>query len=165
MNNTCAHKLLRAVRLDESDLEVYESPAQPGEWAVPGGFEFLDVPQTELTGKRNQAFRSGFLGLSSFGRTTLCAVTEVSEDDYQAAVTQLAEHLLRHYGAPDRAAAIQAAEEEIHYAESLCEYEANTIIALERELTDGGVSERFKRFVPTGADWEQSKPLIYVEDT
>ena len=33
-------KLARTVRLDISDQNVFENPAQSGEWAISGGFEF-----------------------------------------------------------------------------------------------------------------------------
>ncbi len=35
-------RFLRTIRLDASDAEVYDQVAQPGEWAVPGSFSFLD---------------------------------------------------------------------------------------------------------------------------
>ncbi|MDH3639226.1 MAG: DUF6505 family protein [Gammaproteobacteria bacterium] len=163
-NRTTTRKLLRAVRLDDSDLEVFEVTAEPGEWMVPGGFEFLSSADLNLGGKQKQAFHSGFLGVRTFGRATLAAITLASEGDFNNAVQQLTENLFVHCGAPDRAAAAKAAMEEVRFAESLCAYDENTLIAVERELTEDGVSERFKRFIPTGADWEQSKPLVYVED-
>lgn len=156
-----AHKLPRAVRLDDSDREVYELAAEPGEWTVAGGFEFVDCTPDELEGKRLQAFKSGFLGLASFGRTTLVAITAVDETEYQAVIEQLAEHLLARYGAPDRSAAMNAAREEIAYAEDLCEYEIDTLLAVEREFTEDGISERFKKFIPSAVDWADSRPLVY----
>ena len=36
-------KLLRTIRLDPSDTFVFERAAEPGEWAVPGAFVFLDA--------------------------------------------------------------------------------------------------------------------------
>ena len=33
-------KLLRTIRLDPSDTFVFEMPAEPGEWAVSGAFEY-----------------------------------------------------------------------------------------------------------------------------
>lgn len=153
-------KMLRCARLDDSDEEVFEHAAQAGEWAIPGSFEFLDDDESSLTGKRLQAFRSGFLGLQGFGRSTLVSIASASDEQIVEAVERLSEHLLERYGAPDRAAARQAACSEIEYAESLCEYEVGTLIAVERELTERGVEERFKRFVSNQvADWESAKPL------
>lgn len=152
--------MLRCARLDDSDEEVFEKAAQAGEWAIPGSFMFLDDDESSLTNKRLQAFNAGFLGLGSFGWCTIVSVATASEEQIQEAVDQLSQHLLDHYGAPDRAAARQAARSELAYAESLCEHEIGTLVALERELTDEGIEERFKRFVPTqDADWEDAKPL------
>ena len=33
-------KLARLIRLDDSDLNVFEAPAAPGEWTIPGTFAF-----------------------------------------------------------------------------------------------------------------------------
>ena len=49
-------KLPRVVRLDDSDMEVFAIPAKPGEWAVPGGFEFLDHDPVSLSGKHLRFF-------------------------------------------------------------------------------------------------------------
>ncbi len=157
-------KLPRVVRLDNSDAEVFETAATPGEWAVPGGFEFLFLDPAALTGKLLQAFRSGFLGIDSLGRSTLVAVSAASENDYQSAIETLARHLCSEFGAPDQEAAMRAAEEEMHYAESLCDQAVDTLLAVERELTEDGIAERFKNFVPSGANWENAKPLVYSED-
>ncbi len=157
-------KLPRAVRLDDSDSAVFTIPAIPGEWAVPGGFTFLDHNPASLSGKDLQAFKRGFLGIGSFGRSTLVAITAASEAELLSVVEQLAAYLVDHYGAPDLTAAMQAANEEVKYAESLCEYDVNTLLAVERDFTDEGISERFKKFIPAGTDWERAKPLVYVKD-
>ncbi len=59
---TGMNRLPRTIRLDPSDLVVFERAAEPGEWAVPGGFPFWDDDPAALAGKRRQAFRAGFLG-------------------------------------------------------------------------------------------------------
>lgn len=153
-------KMLRCARLDNSDQEVFEHVAEAGEWAIPGSFEFLDDDESTLAGKRLQAFRAGFLGLSGFGRSTLVSIASATEEQFQEAIEALSEHLLEHYGAPDRSAARQAARSEVEYTESLCEYEIGTLIAVERELTEQGIEERFKRFVSSEVvDWESAKPI------
>lgn len=157
-------KLLRCARLDDTDEEVFERAAEAGEWAIPGSFEFLHDDESSLTGKRLQAFNAGFLGLTSFGRSTIVSISSATEEQFQEAIHQLGRHLLEHYGAPDRAAARQAARSEIEYAESLCEHEIGTLIAVERELTDQGVEERFKRFIPNQtADWEEARPISLAD--
>ena len=98
-------KFLRAIRLDESDAQVYEQASQPGEWAVPGSFAFLDMDPLTLEGKQLQAFNSGFLGTQSFGWTTLVEIAEIDDDEYQQVIDRLAAHFMEHYGAPHIAAA------------------------------------------------------------
>lgn len=157
-------KMLRSARLDESDEEIFEHAAQPGEWAIPGSFEFLDDDDASLAGKRAQAFRAGFLGLGSFGRSTIVSISPATEEQIREAIEQLTRHLVDEYGAPDRAAAREAARSEVEYAQSLCQYEVGTLIAMERTLTAEGIEESFKRFVPNlGADWENARPLSLAD--
>ncbi|MDO9708194.1 DUF6505 family protein [Paracraurococcus lichenis] len=137
-------KLPRTVRLDPSDLVVFQRAAEPGEWAVPGGFDFWDEDPASLAGKRRQEFRAGFLGLASFGFSTLVEVAEATPDQREAATAALAAHIRAAYGAPDEAAACAAAEEEIAFAASLCDHPPGTVLALSRAVEDGAVRERFR---------------------
>ena len=66
-------KLLRTIRLDPSDGFVFAKAAEPGEWAVAGGFMFWDADPATLEGKERAAFRSGILGIGSFGWSTSSA--------------------------------------------------------------------------------------------
>ncbi len=135
--------LPRTLRLDASDGVVFPRAAEPGEWAVPGGFCFWN-DDDGLAGKRRQAFRAGFLGLGSFGWSTLVEAAEASIVDRAAALAALAAHLRTDYGAPD-AGAEAAAEEEIAFAESLCaEHTPGTVLALERRFEGGEMRERFR---------------------
>ena len=70
-------KLLRTIRLDPSDTFVFESAAEPGEWAVTGTFIFADGDPAKLEGKARAAFRSGFLGVASLGWSTLAQIVEM----------------------------------------------------------------------------------------
>jgi hypothetical protein len=137
-------KLPRTLRLDPSDLVVFTAAAAPGEWAVPGGFAFWDEDPAALTGKRRQEFRAGFLGLGSFGWSTLVEVAEATDAEHAQAVAALAAHIAARYGAPDAAAARAAAEEEIGFAASLCDHPPGTVLALARVVEDGAVRERFR---------------------
>lgn len=150
-------KLPRTIRLDASDEAVYAHAARAGEWAVPGGFEFLDA--RELSGPARQAFRSGFLGTETFGRATLVAVGTISHRDYEDVVTRLATHLEDRYGAPDRGAAERAARSEVEFARSLCDHPVNTLLAVQREWTDAGVSEAFRVVRQPAGDWEGDHPI------
>ena len=130
--------LPRTLRLDPSDTLVFDRAAEPGEWAVPGGFAFWDEDPAAMSGRRRQEFRAGFLGLASFGRSTLIEVAEATEAEREAAIAALAAHILSAHGAPDPEAARAAAEEEIAFAASLCEGHApGTVLALTRSLERG----------------------------
>lgn len=149
-------RLLRTLRLDASDDFVFERAAQPGEWAVPGSFMFWDEDLSGLKGKRRQAFRSGFLGLGSFGWSTLAMVCEASDEEREEAVSLLAAHLQAEHGAPDQAAALAAAREEVGFMEILAQHEPRTVIALTRRLDDKGeIAEQYRtlhRSEATGSD-------------
>jgi len=137
-------KLLRTIRLDPSDRLVFETAAEPGEWAVAGGFMFADVDPATLLGKRRVAFRSGILGIDSFGWSTLAAVAEASAAERDAAIEALARQLVAHLDAPDLAAARAAAAEEIAYSAELAAHRVNTLVAVERQAGPHGTVERFR---------------------
>ena len=149
-------KLPRTIRLDPSDAFVFEHAAEPGEWAVTGSFLFWDVDIPHLVGKARAAFRAGFLGVRSFGFSTLVVVSDASEGERDGAVEQLAKHIHDKLGAPDIEAARAAAKEEIAFAASLCRDEVNTIIAMHRTLEEGDIKEQFRTLRPreraAGAD-------------
>lgn len=149
---TSMHKLLRTIRLDASDTFVFAQAASAGEWAVPGTFVFWDHDLSTISGREKQAFRSGFLGLGSFGWSTLAVVVEASAQERESAVEALTRHLMDHHGAPDLAAARAAAEEELAYAEELARHPFQTLVALHRKVTaDGRISEQFRTFAKADA--------------
>ena len=137
-------KLPRTLRLDASDGVIFEHAAPPGEWAVSGGFSFWDEASEAMAGKRRQAFRGGFLGLGSFGWSTLVEVAEATQKDREAMQDALAGHIRAHHGAPDEAAARAAAAEEIAFTESLCDHPVGTVLALSRTHVDGETRESFR---------------------
>jgi hypothetical protein len=141
-------KLLRTIRLDPSDTFIFERAAEPGEWAVPGGFVFFDVDPVALEGKARVAFRSGFLGISSLGLSTLVQIVEASEADHAAAVEGLAAQLVARFGAPDLATARRAAAEEFAFATSLTDHPPDTLIAMHRVFADGAIRETFRTLKP-----------------
>ena len=138
------HKLPRTIRLDASDTFVFTRAAEPGEWAVGGGFVFIGADPQALDAKARIAWRSGFLGINSLGWSTLVVVSEASSDERAEAVESLASKLVADFGAPDLAVARQAAEEEITFAEQLCEHPVGTLIAVQRSSDDGETRERFR---------------------
>jgi hypothetical protein len=142
--NAMALKLPRTIRLDPSDTFVYAHAAEPGEWAVTGTFLFFGADVDTLSGKERQAFRAGFLGVESFGWSTLVLVTEATVKERADAVEKLAAHLVARCGAPGMDAARPAAEEEIAFAQSLCDHPPNTLLALHRAGEAAGVRETFR---------------------
>ncbi|MBR0911226.1 DUF6505 family protein [Bradyrhizobium japonicum] len=138
-------KLLRTIALDPSDTFVFEVPAEPGEWAVSGTFRFCDRDQAKLSGKERSAFRSGFLGVQSWGWSTLVQIVPATENDRTALVELLARQLVDRFGAPDIATARAAAEDEVAFARSLCTHPISSLIAVHRSASDGEVRESFRR--------------------
>ena len=141
-------KLLRTIRLDASDRFVFDEAAEPGEWAVSGAFAFWAANPATLEGKARAAFRSGFLGVNSLGRSTLAQIVEASESERAELVGALAKQLVRRFGAPDLEAANAAAEDEINFVESLCTQPQDTLIAVHRSYEDGALRERFRTLRP-----------------
>ena len=148
--------LARAIHFDESDRNVFHSPARTGEWAISGGFEFSDWTEADLTGKPRQAFANGWLGVETFGRVTFVAVTAIEPAELEALARGLAQHFVTMYGAPDIEAALPVAREEIAQMADLCEEHApNTLLAVSRELTDAGVRETYRVIETREADLAQ----------
>ncbi len=156
-------RLPRVIRLDASDTRIFERAAEPGEWAVTGAFAFTHADPASLTGKRRQAFANGFLGTTSFGRATLVEVAEIDEAGHADVVQRLALHFIAEYGAPDLAAALPAARDEDAFAASICEHKLHTLLAVERELSDDGIVERFSVITPSRAT-SHAKIWDVVED-
>jgi hypothetical protein len=148
-------KLLRTIRLDPSDTFVFERAAEPGEWAVSGAFIFADADPDTLAGKARAAFRGGFLGMPSLGFSTLVQIVEASAADRASLVEMLAQALHQRLGAPDMAAAREAAEEEVAFAASLCDHPHDTLIAVRRSFEDGAMREAFRTLRPRG----ERKPM------
>lgn len=145
-------KFPRTIRLDTSDVYVFEHAAEPGEWAVPGSFAFANCEIEELVGKARQAFGCGWLGTLSWGFSSLVEVAPIDEQDFAQVVGRLAHHFVVHFGAPDHRAALPAAEAEARAAAELCEEHAlNRLLALERQCETAGIVERFRVIQPERA--------------
>jgi hypothetical protein len=141
-------KLLRTIRLDASDSFVFARPAAPGEWAVSGAFAFAHCDPASLRGKARTAFRAGFLGLESLGRSTLAQIVEASDEDRRAVVELLAAQLVAQFGAPNLATARLAAEEETGFAASLCDHPSGVLVAVTRSHDSGTIREVFRTLRP-----------------
>jgi hypothetical protein len=158
-------KLLRTIALDASDTFIFDVPAEPGDWAVSGAFRFCDRDPAKLSGKDRSAFRGGFLGVQSWGWSTLAQIVHASEDDRQTLVEMLAGQLVERIGAPDLAAARLAAEEEVAFAQALCTHPIGTLIAVHRSVSDGDVRESFRRLqLRDGQGHGKAFSFMEVED-
>ena len=154
-------KLLRTIRLDTSDSFVFAKPAEPGEWAVSGAFAFARCDPAK--GKARTAFRAGFLGLASLGRSTLVQVVEADRKDRIDAVEMLAAHLVARFGAPDLAAARFAAREETDFAMSLCDHPPGVLVAVTRSHENGAIREVFRTLRPRhGAGHARAFELLEI---
>ncbi|MGB5870706.1 MAG: DUF6505 family protein [Albidovulum sp.] len=137
--------LARAIHFDESDRNVFHSPARTGEWAVSGGFEFSNWSEGDLVGKARQAFANGWLGVETFGRVTFVAVTRIEPAEFEALTSRLAQHFVDIYGAPSIEAATPVAADELRHMAELCDdHPANTVLTVLRELTSSGVREQYR---------------------
>lgn len=148
--------LARAIHFDESDRNVFHSPARTGEWCISGGFEFSNWGEGDLTGKARQAFSNGWLGIETFGRVTFVAVTRIEPAEVEALEKHLAQHFVDLYGAPSVEAALPVARDEIAQMVELCEDQPhNTLLTVARELTDSGVRESYRVIEAEAAGLEQ----------
>lgn len=137
--------LARAIHFDESDRNVFHSPARTGEWCISGGFEFSNWTEADLSGKARQAFSNGWLGIETFGRVTFVAVTQIEVPEFEQLARDLAQHFVTVYGAPSVEAALPVAIEELTHMSELCEEHApNTVLTIMRELTEAGVREQYR---------------------
>jgi hypothetical protein len=142
-------KLPRTIRLDPSDTLVFEAAAKPGEWAVSGAFLFADADTDALSRKARTACRAGFLGIDSWGFSTLVVVSEATSAERATAEARLADQFVARLGAPDRAAALPVAREEIAFAESLCaSHPVGMLLAVHRAAEAGGLRETFRSLRP-----------------
>ena len=139
----------RVIRLDDSDLNVFETAADIGEWAISGAFAFSDWSEADLTGKPRQAFANGWLGLDSFGHSTFVAVAPITDAELATLTKSLAQHFVDRFGAPSLEAALPVAAQEIRQMQDMCEdHAANTLMVVERTLEDVGIREKFRVIQP-----------------
>ncbi|WP_299707264.1 DUF6505 family protein [uncultured Tateyamaria sp.] len=149
-------KLARAIHFDESDMNVFASPARTGEWCISGGFEFSNWGESDLTAKARQAFANGWFGLETGGRVTFVAVTQLEQAELETLTALLAQHFVTYYGAPSVEAAQPVATEELAQMIDLCEdHDPNTLLTVARELTEAGVREAFRTIQPQDAGLDQ----------
>ncbi len=158
-------RFLRTIRLDDSDTRVFPAAAEAGEWAVPGSFAFTfsDLDPGALKGRDREAFTRGFLGLGSFGWSTVAVISEISEAELRQVLERLAWHFVERYGAPGLEAALEEARREVNFVQELCGEPVNTLLTLERRLGPEGISEDFRVHRPR-AQWEGARAIQLVPE-
>ena len=119
---TVMPKLLRAVRLDDSDDHIFRGcgAAKDGEPGVTGGFAvcaFDSAPRCDPPCHCG----ASFLAIGSRARCSIAEVVEVAEADLDAQAEALAWHLVRAWGAPSWEAAHKVATEEVRHTAEVCE--------------------------------------------
>ena len=135
-------KLLRAVRLDDSDDQVFRAcgAARDGDWVVSGGYavcDFENAPRCEPACH----CQASFVAVASRARCSIAEVAEVSAEDAEAHADALAWHLVKSWGAPSWEAARAVAAEEIRHTAEVCEtLEPGVWITVKRERQPGGES-------------------------
>ena len=121
-------KLLRAVRLDDSDDRIFreEGAATDGEPVVSGGFA---------------GCHSSFVSISSRARCSIAEVREVTDEEMEAEIEAFAWHLVRGWNAPSWEAARKLAEDEVRHTAEVCETLAPDVwITVKRTPTPDGAA-------------------------
>lgn len=157
-------KLAKTIRFDASDLHIFDKTADEGEWAIAGSFMFGHLDKEDLTGKTKQAFANGFVGVPSFGFSTLVSISNAQPDAQALLITQLARMFVEQFSAPSEAVARQAAIEEVEFMAEICaEHEVGSLLAIQRELTEQGIKERFSN-IPKADSCAEQKLWTIIED-
>lgn len=133
-------KLLRAVRLDESDEHVFRScgAAKEGDWVVSGGYAVCDFTNARRC-EPSCHCESSFVALESRARCSIAEVVEVTDAELEAHVDALAWHLVKGWGAPSWEEARRVAEEEVRHTAEVCETLAPQVwITVKREPSEDG---------------------------
>jgi hypothetical protein len=134
-------KFPRIIRLNNADRRAFSPPAEPGEWAVTGAFRFAHRDPGTFRTSELMVFKHGWLGLESFGSADLVEVADMTEDTYDTMTRRLAAYFLANCGVRDVHEALEAAEQEMAFAASLCGHPLETVLALDREFNEQGLIE------------------------
>ncbi len=133
-------KLLKAVRLDDSDEHIFKScgAAPDGQWVVSGGYaacDFTNAPRCDPPCH----CESSFVALDSRARCSIAEVVDVPETAIEEQVDALAWYLVRAWKAPNWEAAHAVAAEEIRHTAEVCETLAPEVwITVRRAPRDDG---------------------------
>ncbi len=119
---TAMPKLLRAVRLDDSDEHVFRGcgAAADGQWVVTGGYAACDFDTAPRCDPACHC-ESSFVALASRSRCSIAEVAEATQEEVDGQVDALAWHLVRAWNAPSYEAARALAEDELRHTTEVCE--------------------------------------------
>lgn len=140
-------RLLRAVRLDESDDQVFRvcGAARDGEPVVSGGYATCDFTRERKCSPSCHC-EASFIALGSHARCSIAEVVEVSDEELEQAIDTLAWHLVRAWNAPSWEAARRVAEEEVRHTSDVCETLAAELwitVRRERRADGDGLDEQY----------------------
>jgi len=155
--------LAKTVRLDPSDLHIFERPAEIGEWAIAGTFSFVDSDPTTWSKKQKLTFQSAWLGIGSFGYSTFVQATAIPSSEYEQLLLTLSAHLTDQYMAPNLEVATDAAKQEIDDMATLCNHPPGTLLAIERIIDGHNITEKTRVI---SSSEEHAKPQVWttIED-
>lgn len=139
-------KFLKAVRLDNSDTEVFETACDADEWVTTGGFAVCDLAEG-LHRVPKCRCASSFLSLTRDARVTIAEVVQVSEADLAIFRDQMRQHLVFHWKAPD-ADAQETADAEIAYTMDLASSFPDEVwITVKRSVNaEGLIDEQYNQY-------------------
>lgn len=139
-------KLLRAVRLDDSDDHVFRAcgAAKDGEWVVSGGYAVCEFDQAPRCDPACHC-ESSFIALGSRSRCSIAEVVEASEEEVEDHVEALAWHFVKVWNAPSYELARVVAEDEVRHTAEVCETLAPEvwITVKRRRGPDGDLEEQY----------------------
>ena len=142
-------KFLKAVRLDNSDADLYRQSGacDEDEWVTSGGFAVCNLALGYRCEPRCYCDAS-FVSLTRRSRCTIAEVVEVTDADLEIFKEQMAQHLLFDWKAPDFDTACGVAKEEIDYtAELAATFPANVWITVKRTPgNEGAIDEKYNQY-------------------
>lgn len=142
-------KFLKAVRLDNSDAELYQQSGacDEDEWVTSGGFAVCNLADGYRCQPRCYCDAS-FVSLTRRARCSIAEIVDVDEADLEIFKDQMAQHLLFDWKAPDFDTARGVAEEEINYtAELAATFPAEVWITVTRSPgLDGAIDEKYNQY-------------------
>jgi hypothetical protein len=134
-------KFPRIIRPADGGRRPLAASAVAGEWAVTGAFRYAHRDPAGLRREEMETFKHGWLGLQSFGDGRVVEIAEITPAEYEALTRRLAAYYVAEFGVENIHEAMDAAEQEMAFAASLCTYPLKTTLALDREFNEQGLIE------------------------